>query len=238
MKNNIKGIGFLYSFLIFGFASLALFLEAHFIIPFLSKQTGVEPIVFWFIVAGLGIFLPMLIVSYLFLRSEGLKIERDTWQQHLRFKKMDKADWLWSIGSILMIGILSFAIMKLLKVLIGHVESQPPFLVFDPLTPDRYWILFIWFPYWLLNIMGEEILWRGILLPKQEIVFKNHTWIIHGILWSVFHLAFGWQLLLTMLPILFIQSYTVQRRKNSWTGVVIHAVINGPSFIAISFGLL
>ena len=226
------------SFLIFGIASLALFLETHFLIPFLSEHTNIEPIVFWFLVAGLGIFLPMLIVSFLFLRGEGLKIDKATWQQRLRFKKMNKADWLWSTGSIIMIGILSFAIMTLLRVLIGHVESQPPFMVFDPLTPDRYWILLIWFPYWLLNIMGEEILWRGVILPRQEVIFKRYTWLIHAAFWSMFHLAFGWQLLITMLPILFIQSYAVQLCKNSWTGVVIHAVINGPSFIAISFGLL
>jgi membrane protease YdiL (CAAX protease family) len=238
MRNNIKGMGFIYSFLIFGIASLAIFLETHFLIPFLSEQTGIETIVFWLLVAGLGIFLPLLVVAYLILKSEGFKINKDTWQNRLRFKKMDKADWLWSIGAIIIIGILSFAIMKTLEVIFGHVESQPPFMVFEPLTPDRYWILLIWLPYWLLNIMGEEILWRGVILPRQEVIFKKYTWLIHAALWSVFHIAFGWQLLLTMLPILFIQSYVVQQRKNSWTGVVIHAIINGPSFIAISFGLL
>ena len=32
--------------------------------------------------------------------------------------------------------------------------------------------------------------------------------------------------------------YVVQKTKNSWTGVVIHGVINGPSFIAIAFGVM
>ncbi|MCK5033732.1 MAG: CPBP family intramembrane metalloprotease [Calditrichia bacterium] len=234
----MTGIGLINSFLIFGIASLALFLETHFLIPFLSEKTGIEPIIFWLIVAGLGIFLPMLIVAHLILRNEGLKIDKDTWLNRLRFKKMNRADWLWSLGSIILIGILSSAIMKLLEIFIGQIESQPSFMIFEPLTPDRYWILLLWFPYWLLNILGEEVLWRGVILPRQELVFGKYAWLIHGILWSIFHIAFGWQLLLTMLPILFIQSYVVQRRKNSWTGVVIHAVINGPSFIAISFGLL
>ena len=172
------------------------------------------------------------------LRNEGVKIGKNTWEDRLRFKKMNKTDWLWSIGSIIMIGILSFAIIKLLEVLIEKVESHPSFMYFEPLTPDRYWILLIWFPYWLLNIMGEEILWRGVILSRQELIFRKNAWLIHGIFWGIFHIAFGWQLLLTLIPILFIQSYVVQRRKNSWTGVVIHAVINGPSFIAISFGLL
>ena len=238
LKNKIKGIGLLYSFLIFGIASTALFLETQFLIPFLNKQSGLEPIILWFIVAGFGIFLPMIVLAYFILRSEGLKIGKDTWKDRLRFKKMNKGDWLWSIGSIIIIGILSFAIIKMLEVLIETVASHPSFMYFEPLTPDRYWILLIWFPYWLLNIMGEEILWRGVILPRQELVFKKNAWLIHGIFWGIFHFAFGWQLLLTLIPILFIQSYVVQRRKNSWTGVIIHAVINGPSFIAIFFGIL
>jgi len=40
------------------------------------------------------------------------------------------------------------------------------------------------------------------------------------------------------LLLLFIQSYVVQRRKNTWVGVVIHGGINGPGFLTIAFGLL
>jgi membrane protease YdiL (CAAX protease family) len=238
MKNNIKGIGLLKSLLIFGTASVILILETHFLIPFLSKKTGCEPILFWFIVAGLGLFLPLLILAYFILRSEGVKIDKHTWQNRLRFIRMNKADWLWAIGAILVIGITSSVIMNLLETFTGKVESRPVFMSFEPLTLDRYWILLLWFPYWILNIMGEEILWRGVLLPKQEIVFGKSTWLIHGIFWGILHIAFGWHLLLTLIPILLIQPYVVQRRKNTWIGVVIHAVINGPSFIAISFGWL
>ena len=228
----------MYSFLIFGIASAALALYTQFLIPFLSERTGVEPVIYWFIIAGLGLFFPLLVLAYFILRIEGLKIRKNTWEDRLRFKRMNKEDWLWSVGSIILIGILSFAILKLIEFFIGKVAFNPSFIYFEPLTPNRYWILLIWFPYWLLNIMGEEILWRGVILPAQELVFRKNTWLIHGIFWGIFHIAFGWQLLLTLIPILFIQSYVVQRRKNSWIGVIIHAAINGPSFITISFGLL
>lgn len=151
---------------------------------------------------------------------------------------MNRADWFWSVGSIFIIGVLSFLIIKVLESLIGNVENQPPFMYFEPLTPGRYWILLIWFPYWLLNILGEEILWRGVILPRQELVFGKNTWLINGLFWGIFHIAFGWQLLITLLPILFIQSFVVQRRQNTWIGVVIHGGINGPSFLAIAFGIL
>lgn len=238
MENKIKGLGLINSFVIFGIASLALILETQFLIPFLSNYTGYETIIFWLIVAGLGIFFPLLLAAYYIIRSEGLTFTRETWRDRLRFRKMNGGDWLWSLGGMIVIGICGVLLMRVIEQFVGQVDSQPPFMDFEPLTPGRYWILALWFPYWILNIMGEEILWRGVLLPRQEVIFGKNTWIIHGILWGIFHIAFGWHILLTVVPILFIQSYIVQRRKNSWIGVVIHALVNGPSFIAISFGYL
>jgi len=37
---------------------------------------------------------------------------------------------------------------------------------------------------------------------------------------------------------LFILPYIVQRRRNSWVGVAIHAGVNGPGFVAVAFGLV
>lgn len=213
-------------------------LGTQFLIPFLTKMTGVETIIWWFVVAGVGIFVPLLIAAIIILKTEGYPINIETWKTRLRFKKMNSGDWLWSIVGIIVIGALSYIIMEMITKLSGPVDHQPPFMNFEPLNTGRYWILVVWFPYWLFNIMGEEVLWRGVLLPKQEIVFGKYTWIIQGIGWGLFHIAFGWQLLITLLPILFILPYITQKRKNSWIGVFLHAVLNGPSFIAISLGLI
>ena len=128
--------------------------------------------------------------------------------------------------------------MKLLEMGLGEMDHSPSFMSFEPLTRGRYWLLGVWFPYWILNIMGEEILWRGVMLPRQEVAFGKYAWIVQALGWGLFHVAFGWELLLTLLPILIIQSYVVQKRKNSWVGVVIHGGLNGPSFVAIALGVL
>ena len=235
---QLKGLGAPKSLFIFGAAGLILYFETYFLIPWLSKTTGVETVVFWFLVAGFGMFLPLLLVAYLMLRSEGTLHKSGLVSRRLRFKKMCLHDWLWGLGAIIAIGILSMSVMKLLELITGSIDNHPPFMQFETLSAGRYWILLAWFPYWILNIMGEEILWRGVIFPRQEIVFGRYTWIFHGLCWSLFHIPFGWQLLLTMLPILFIQSLAVQKTKNTWIGVLIHALINGPSFIAISLGLL
>jgi hypothetical protein len=52
-------------------------------IPWLHDLTGVEPILFWFLVAGLGVFLPMLLVALLLLRGEGVLAQPQLWDEHL-----------------------------------------------------------------------------------------------------------------------------------------------------------
>ena len=127
--------------------------------------------------------------------------------------------------------------MQGIKLAFGDVSLQPSFMSFKPLSSGRYWILAAWLPFWILNIMGEEFLWRGVLLPRQEIAFGKWAWLVNGSGWLLFHLAFGPMLLITLLPIVLILPFAAQHQRNSWVGVLIHAGLNGPAFIAIALGL-
>lgn len=237
-NNKIQSFSIGPSLLLFGLAGFILYIETNFSIPYLASITGIETIIWWFIVAAIGMFIPLLVVAAYILHQEGWWLKAGMWKDRLRFHKMNTGDWMWGVGGIIVIGIWSYLIMMIIETLAGSVEHQPPFMQFDPLGPGRYWILAVWLPFWIFNIMGEEILWRGVILPRQEVSFGKYTWIIQGIGWGLFHIAFGWQLLITLLPILFILPYVVQKRQNSWIGVLIHAGLNGPSFIAISLGLI
>jgi len=234
----LKPLGLRSSFLIFGSTAVVLFLQTHYTIPWLNKITGMEIIFFWFLVAVLGVFFPLIITALIILKLEGYSLNRINWVTRLRFKAITKKDLLLSIWGLILIMALSAAVMSLIEWVYGEFDSTPPFMAFEPLNSGRYWLLAVWFPYWIFNILGEELLWRGVMLPRQEIAFGKKAWVIHALGWGLVHIAFGWQLLITLLPILFIQSYIVQKTKNSWTGVIIHAGINGPSFIAIALGVL
>lgn len=237
-KTDLKRMGLIQSFAIFIPAALLMYLLTKYLIPYLSEETGQESILFWFIVGGLGIFTPLIITGFLLLKSEGFKITKSTLISRLRFRKITKSDLIWSIAGLVLVGICSMLILKGLEFVIGEFDHSPPFMAFEPLSSGRYWLLLVWFPYWLLNILGEEFLWRGVMLPRQEVAFGKKTWIIHGFGWGILHIAFGWQLLITLIPLIFIQSYIVQKTQNSWTGVIMHGGLNGPSFIAICFGLI
>jgi len=238
MNARIKPLGLFHSYTIYFSATLLMFVLTKYAIPYLSTITGQETILFWFIVAGLGIFTPLILTGIFLLKFEGYKLSKSTITERLRFKKLTKQDVLWSVGGLILVMAISGGLMKLIELVVGRIDTSPPFMAFEPLSQGRYWLLAVWGPYWILNILGEEFLWRGVMMPRQEVVFGKNTWIIHGIGWGLFHIAFGWQLLITLIPLIFIQSYIVQKTKNSWVGVIMHGGINGPSFIAIALGLI
>jgi hypothetical protein len=68
--------GLFKSLFIFGSISLLLILETRFLIPWLSRQTGLEPVVFWFIVAGPGLFFPSAALVPDIPQSGGTKIRQ------------------------------------------------------------------------------------------------------------------------------------------------------------------
>lgn len=236
--NQLRKLGFLPSFTIYIVAAILMYVMTNYLIPFLSKETGQEIILFWFIIGILGVFLPIIIMGIIILKNEGYNISKDTWINRLRFKKITKKVLIWSIGGMVAVAVFSGITMKILEHIIGEFDHSPSFMVFEPLSSGRYWLLAIWFIYWIFNILGEEFVWRGVMLPRQEITFGKYAWLIHGFGWALFHIAFGWQLMITLIPIIFIQSYIVQKTKNSWVGIIMHGGINGPAFIAISFGLI
>jgi membrane protease YdiL (CAAX protease family) len=237
-ETRLKKLGLIPSFAIYISAALLMYLLTKYLIPYLSKTTGQEPILFWFIVGGLGIFTPLIILGIIILKKEGFKLNKETISTRLRFRKLSKSDLLWTLAGFIAVAFLSGLVMKLLVIIVGQFDPSPKFMTFEPLSKGRFWLLLIWLPYWILNILGEEFIWRGVMLPRQELAFGKFTWLIHGFGWGLFHTAFGWKLLITLIPLIFIQSYVVQKTKNSWTGVILHGGLNGPSFIAICFGLI
>jgi membrane protease YdiL (CAAX protease family) len=88
-----------------------------------------------------------------------------------------------------------------------------------------------WIPIVLiLNIAAEELFWRGMIFPRQELVHGKRTYIVHGLIWAFSHLFQYW-----MLPPILIGSlalaWTVQRTRSTWVSVLAHLVNNGLPFL-------
>ena len=90
------------------------------------------------------------------------------------------------------------------------------------------------------NIGGEELWWRGYVLPRQELALGRAAWVVHGISWSVFHLFMQptlWDTVrmgITGVALAFV----AQRTKSTWPGIVGHSFGNLPFFLSLVKGVI
>lgn len=236
--HRIPPLGWVGTLLVFGGAAVLLLVSTRLFIPAFSEAAGIEPVLAWFVIGGALVFGPIVLAAYWLVRREPTDGDGATWAARLRFRRMDGTDWLWAAGALLAVGLLTAAAQATVSAVEGGAALHPPFMAFEPLSAGRYWILAAWAPFWVLNILGEEFAWRGVILPRQEVALGSHAWIANSLGWLLFHLAFGWRLLLILLPITFILPFVAQRRKNTWVAVVVHAGLNGPAFVAVALGLV
>ena len=118
------------------------------------------------------------------------------------------------------------------------LNATPFFFQNMPLKDGYYGILYAWPFFFFFNIFGEEFLWRGYIQPRQELLTKQWTWLVHSLLWAVWHLPMGLDLIIAATPIFFILPAVVQIRKNTTIAIVVHAVFGAFGFLALALGLV
>ena len=236
-RGPVPPIGFGSSTVLFGTGALLLLLTTRVVLPALRRTTQAEPVLLWFGAASACLFAPLVFVAGWLLYRESRTIGPPRWVDRLRLGPMVRHDWLWTFGGLGAVGLVTAGLIAALRALRSDAGLHPAFMAIEPLRPGRYWILAAWLPFFFLNILGEEFLWRGVVLPRQEAALGSRAWLVNGMGWLFFHIALPWQVLVTLAPTTLILPYVVQRRGNTWIGVVIHAGLNGPSFLALAFGL-
>jgi membrane protease YdiL (CAAX protease family) len=81
----------------------------------------------------------------------------------------------------------------------------------------------------VLNIAAEELFWRGMVFPRQELCHGKRTYVVHGLIWALSHLFQYWMLPPILLGSLAL-AWTVQRTHTTRVGIVAHLVNNGLPF--------
>jgi membrane protease YdiL (CAAX protease family) len=90
------------------------------------------------------------------------------------------------------------------------------------------------------NIGGEELWWRGYVLPRQELAFGRAAWVVHGIGWSAFHLFMQptlWDTVRMAITGVAL-SFVAQRTKSTWPGIVGHSFGNLAFFLSLAKGVI
>ena len=86
------------------------------------------------------------------------------------------------------------------------------------------------------TFLGEEFLFRGVLLPKMKGVFGRWDWVANGVLFGLYHLHQPWGLPGNILSGLLL-AFTGRRYHSNWFPIILHS---GQSlyFIVLILGLV
>ena len=252
-KPDVKPISLWQSFLIFGVPGALIFLGVNYLVPVIT-QVGVPLVFAWSACVLLPIVGNAMVIIAIYLRQE--RPDWATFVRRFRLQKLDRKYWLLiPIIFVLILALnesLAWTIPKLSKLPgFAPVESAPeifrdpyeslssgtPTFMDVPLRPANWWLI----PFWLIwvvgGVMGEELVWRGYVLPRQEVTYGRWAWLINGMLWNIpFHI-YTLSNVLSDMPFYLILPCCVQRIKNTWFAIIIHAMMISMAYVIILYGM-
>lgn len=71
--------------------------------------------------------------------------------------------------------------------------------------------------------LGEELLFRGLLLPRMQGVFGRRDWVANGALFALYHLHQPWSILNSFVDGVFLLAYPSRRFESAWMGIIVHS---------------
>ena len=76
---------------------------------------------------------------------------------------------------------------------------------------------------WIFNtVLGEELLFRGYLLPRMNGVFGKRDWLANGVLFALYHVHVPWVIPAALLvPV---EAYGSKRYRSALIGIAVHSM--------------
>ena len=247
---NLKPLGLQKALLLFLIPAILMFINVFFIMGVFNSY-GLSIFYNYSIIYGIIPLSFLLLFSIYLYKKEGNPIRLDAFTARFRLKKLSKSDLLWAFG-LFLIMLVGTVIFKFTSVLLAEWIKPPSYWPseINPLTSSSMssipvtfmgeklhgnWLVFLFV---LINIIlvsfSEEFMWRGYILPRQEGLYGDNAWIVHGLLWTIFHLFTPWNLIL-LLPGALALSYVAQRLKNTTVVMISHGLVDGLLTLIILF---
>ena len=240
-----------------GAASLALFgvpaavtcLAFYGLQPALTSL-GFDALTSFYLALGAPLALLFFAALFTYRKIEGRPLTWPAFAERMRLPPLRWRDAAWGLGIFLVGGSLFGLLSNLALALIqrGWIPL-PVYLpaIADPRLPfsadmlahsaggvirGRWDIAVLYVIVFFFNIAGEELWWRGIIFPRQQLAFGRVTWLVHGLLWACFH-VFKWWDILPLLAVCLPVGYCAQRTRSTWGPLIGHALVNGLSLVMV-----
>ncbi len=166
----------------------------------------------------------LVLVSVAAYRLEGNPFSWAAFRDRFRLHALRGSAWLWSLGVLGAMAISVFWLESLREMLLAQFGIMAPEVPYPGSPLPLLAVL-------LLVTCGEEFWWRGYILPRQELAHGRVTWLIHGTLWALFHIATWWEV-----PTLWVGTlaltFVAQRLKNTTPGIAVHLVFDFVAMLA------
>ena len=73
------------------------------------------------------------------------------------------------------------------------------------------------------TFLGEEMLFRGLLLPRMRAAFGRADWVVNGVLFGLYHLHEPWVIPNGVITGLLL-AHPTKRFRSAWMGIAIHSI--------------
>jgi membrane protease YdiL (CAAX protease family) len=74
------------------------------------------------------------------------------------------------------------------------------------------------------TVLGEELLFRGLLLPRMRATFGRGDWVANGTLFALYHVHVPWVIPTTLVEGIFLEAYPSRRFQSALMGIIVHSV--------------
>jgi membrane protease YdiL (CAAX protease family) len=187
-----------------------------------------------------GVIWQFVLAMIILYREEGDirlgTISRRFWLNHpvsARTGETKKSLWWWIIPLIVLVALLEIGVQPALTQLwtaifpsFAEPQGYSMSALFAP-EMRAQWIgawdllgLFVMLSLFT-NFLGEEFLFRGVLLPKMEGQFGKWDWLANGVLFGFYHLHMPWSILSNIFYG-WIVAYAGKRFHSNWFPIILH----------------
>ena len=255
MTNSLKGLSrmAIWESIVFtAIPTVLAYLAMWILAPAFQKRFG-QPFLVGYLVSWVSVETLIFSVSLLAFKIEGNSPGWSGLKDRYRINAPQRSDIVWAVltivvmlGTYLALGFTSRWLANFpsfaphpafpTELRPGAEQDIIPGLFMGMRLKGMWWVLGVYLIGWFFNIAGEEMWFRGFMLPRQELSHGRLAWFVNGLCFNSFHIMWKWNLI-ALLPGSLILSYVTQRRKNTSVAIVVHGLLNVSTMIAIAAGV-
>jgi membrane protease YdiL (CAAX protease family) len=215
------------------------------VFPLLAPDSGSDPLGFGvtrLVLLTLGLVW-LFVLSMIIVRREEGDLRWTTVKRRLRLNAPREPTtgeprlrlWLWVVPFLVAVAVVELVLDSPIEnawVSVFPFLAEPAGYSFDSIFGSQeilhrlegaWWFFALFVIFAVFNtVLGEEFLFRGVLLPKMEGVFGRGSWVANGVLFGLYHVHQPWGIPNAVLTGL-LYTFPAYRYRSTWMSIILHS---------------